>query len=320
MAQAQEAAGAADCTLLGVVTVTYNPDLAVLRRQAAEVPGESLYVLVDNASAAECRSGLRALAGERPRTVLVLNERNRGLAAALNQGVRRALAADPALSLVLLLDQDTEPGAAGIPALVSGWNALRGRDPAVGCVGPRLVDPRTGLQHGFHQIKAWRYRRIRPRAGEVQPIPVIGLNGSGTLIPVTVWRELDGLDESLFIDHVDTEWSFRVLSRGYRLYGIPGVSFGHRMGHASVRFWFFGWKLWPYRNPERHYYLFRNAVRLLRSDYAPGIWKLWVVPKLVATFVVHVVADPARGRQARAMLRGVRAGFGAGAAGANPRT
>lgn len=319
MPQGQPDPGPADCRSLGVVTVTYHPDLALLRKQAAEIPAESLYVLVDNASSEECRDTLRALAEARPRTVLVLNERNRGLAAGLNQGVRQALTAEPALSVVLLLDQDTVPGASGIAALLSRWNELRGRDSALGGVGPRLVDSRTGLDHGFHQIKGWRYRRVRPRAGEVAPVPVIGLNGSGTLVRVALWQELEGLDESMFIDHVDTEWSFRVLSNGYSLYGIPSVAFDHKMGHATVRFWFFGWRIWPYRNPERHYYLFRNAIRLLRSDYAPAIWKLWVIPKLVATFLVHLVADPARGAQARAMLSGVRAGFGRGAGGPYPQ-
>lgn len=172
-----------------------------------------------------------------------------------------------------------------------------------------MVDAHTGLQHGFHCMTRWRWLRRFPPATQTEPVRLANLNGSGTLIPAHIYRELGGLDDALFIDHVDTEWSFRVLAAGYALYGIPQVGFTHRMGESSVRFWLFGWRVWPSRSPRRHYFLFRNAVILMRRDYVPAVWKAWAVAKLLVTFAVHALFDPGRKEQSREMLRGLREGL-----------
>jgi len=103
--------------------------------------------------------------------------------------------------------------------------------------------------------------------------------------------------------------SWLALAAGYALYGMPQVGFIHRMGEASVRFWLFGWRVWPSRSPRRHYFLFRNAVILMRRDYVPAVWKAWAVAKLLVTFAVHALTDPRRKEQCRAMLRGLREGL-----------
>jgi len=129
-----------------------------------------------------------------------------------------------------------------------------------------------------------------------------------------LFRKLGGLDECLFIDHVDTEWAFRVLNAKLHLLGIPDATFDHAMGERSLRFWCFGWRIWPQRSPKRHYYLFRNAIWLMRRNYVPMIWKGWAVVKLALTFVVHATIDPQRGSQLRQMLAGIIAGIGEHAA------
>jgi len=103
-------------------------------------------------------------------------------------------------------------------------------------VGPLLIDIKTGLSHGFHQATSWRWQRAYPKAGSSEPVSCTNLNGSGTLMRIELFELLGGLEESLFIDHIDTEWSFRVLAHGYTLWGIPGAILQHRMGDApSIR-------------------------------------------------------------------------------------
>lgn len=112
------------------------------------------------------------------------------------------------------------------------------------------------------------------------------------------------IDEGLFIDHVDTDWSFRLLASGHRLYGVPQASFLHRMGDRATRLWFFGWRVCPVRSPHRHRYLFRNAVLLHRRSYVPCIWKVWAVVKLGLTMVVFALAGPRRLAQGGNMIAG----------------
>jgi rhamnosyltransferase len=295
-----------DPAQLACVTVTFAPDLEVLRRQLAQLPAAALKVLVDNGSPAPALESLRALAAETG-ALLVENGANLGLARALNIGAKTAAAARPGLAMLLLLDQDAEPGAGSVPALLAAWARLRSIDPALGCIGPALTDATTGALHGFHRIAGWRWSQVRPAGTE--PVRVDNLNGSGTLVRAELFDRLGGLAAELFIDHVDTDWAFRVRAAGYTLYGIPDVRFLHRMGESGIRFWCFGWRVWPRRSPSRHYYLFRNTVRLLRAREVPWVWKGWAMVKLALTFGLYLVLDPERGQQARNMWRGLRDGL-----------
>jgi rhamnosyltransferase len=297
----------AELPTLATVTVTYHPEPELLEAQLRQLPREALKVIVDNGSRPELLELVRALAASHPGVVLVENGDNLGLAAALNLGVGIAAARCAPEGLVLLLDQDTEPGEGNVESLVAGFRALRATHPALGAVGPRLRDVGTGLEHGFHRIAGLRWARYFP--ADATPLPVTNINGSGLLMPIALFQALGGLATDFFIDHVDTEWSFRLLADGRELYGLPGVSFRHRMGERSIRFWLFGWRVWPYRSPARHFFLFRNTVRLLRRPYVPAVWKSWAPVKLGVTFAVHLLFDGARRPQAKQMLRGVLAGL-----------
>lgn len=294
--------------LHAVVTVTFHPDLEVLGRQIDGL-GATRLVLVDNASPAATQRALRERAARAADAALVCNARNAGLAAALNQGAAEALRRWPDSEYFIFLDQDTEPPAGSVGQLVRELARLRRRDPRAGALGPQMIDAETGLGHGFHAIHGWRWGRLQPAEGASEPIACAGINGSGLTVPAAVFAELGGFDEDLFIDHVDTEWSFRAGHAGYRCYGLPGVAFRHRMGARTLRVWLLRWRPWPYRSAARHYYLFRNAVRLMRRDYVPRVWKAWAIAKLLLTALVHGIADAERAAQLRAMWRGVRDGL-----------
>lgn len=298
---------AADPSTIAIITVTYNPDIVVLEKQLAQLPAQALKVLVDNASSPMLLDRVRALAAGRSDIRLLENKVNEGLAKALNQGARIAQAANPECRFLLLLDQDTEPGQGGVEALAGAFQRLAATNPRLGCVGPRLLDANTGLEHGFHQISGWRWVRRFPR--DDQPVPVANLNGSGTFVSVETFNRVGGLSDDFFIDHVDTDWAFRVQACGYELFGLPGICFRHRMGVTGIRFWCLGWRVWPYRSPGRHYYLFRNTVRLLRQPQVPLVWKAWAPAKLMITFFVHLTVDPDRRAQVGQMVRGFRAGL-----------
>ena len=290
---------------VAVVTVTYHPEPGMLERQFAALPSDGLVVLVDNQSGAAEVANLQALAARRADTHLILNPSNAGLASALNQGVRYVAATDTSREFVLLMDQDSEPHPGSIGQLLESMLRLEEAGESVGCVGPRLVDNATGLQHGFHCMGRWRWFRRFPKQGSSEPISCANLNGSGTMVRTKLFLDLGGLDESLFIDHVDTEWAFRVLAAGHALFGIPQATFNHGMGERGLRFWWFGWRVWPQRAPMRHYYLFRNTVSLWARDYVPRVWKAWSAAKLALTMMINGVFGPRRIAQMQSMLRGV---------------
>lgn len=297
-----------DAATLATVTVTWNPGLDLLSAQLRELPTVTHKIIVDNASSTVVAEKIEALVSQLPNAVLLRNSENLGLAAAINQGVKHASALTPQAKFVLLLDQDSTPMPGSIETLIGAFETLAASGNNIGCAGPLLRDPDTGLTHGFHQCTRWRWKRVYPTPGSVQPVACANLNGSGTLVPMALFTKLGGLDESLFIDHVDTEWAFRVLANRYSLWGIPSAVFEHHMGQASTRFWFFGWRVWPSRSPQRHYYLFRNAVALMRRQYVPQVWKWWAVAKLMLTAGRTFICGPQRGQQLFNMAHGIVSG------------
>lgn len=298
-----------DAVTLATIAVTFNPDIDALAAQMGGLPQDCVKVVIDNASEAAVYERVQSLVARFQNVTLLHNEENIGLAAAINRGARVVSELDSVPRFVLLLDQDSEPQPGSIGALIAAFQKLEAEGNKVGCVGPSLRDPATGLMHGFHECTRLRWKRIYPPAGSVTPIACANLNGSGTLVPLALFLRLGGLDESFFIDHVDTEWAFRVLHSGYSLWGIPNAEFAHRMGQTSVRFWWCGWRVWPLRSPQRHFYLFRNAVLLMRRSYVPTVWKTWAVVKLILTVLTTTLTGLNRLEQLTHMIKGIKAGI-----------
>lgn len=290
------------------VTVTFNPTLNELEAQLNALPVDSIKVFVDNASNPQIWSEIKTLTDKFHNVHLIRSEKNLGLGAAINCGVEWLAALTPCPEFVLLLDQDSEPLEGSIEELLAKFKQLRAAGVNVGCVGPLLEDSDTSLTHGFHQSTRWRWKRAYPPVGSHELVPCANVNGSGTLMPVSLFQQLGGLDETLFIDHIDTEWSFRVAAHGYSLWGVPSAVFNHSMGEESMRFWLFGWRVWPVRSPVRHYYLFRNAVVLIKRPYVPRVWKFWAVTKLILTAVIMTITGPSRTQQLKNMWIGIRKG------------
>jgi phosphatidylinositol alpha-1,6-mannosyltransferase len=294
---------------IGTITVTFRPNPALLLNQLRSLPTACVKVIVENTPHDERRTDLGPLLEDVPGAVLVESAGNRGLAAGLDLGVRILRTRAPETTHVLFLDQDSEPRAGLVDALATGLTALEGAGRRPGAVGPRLLDATTGQTHALHVLSGWRWRRPLPPEAGALPVPVTTLNGSGLFMRRALYEELGGFDTSLFIDHVDTEWSFRLRAAGRTLWCVPNALLVHRMGTGSVRFGLRGRRIWPLRSAERHRTLFRNTLRLLRRREIPRVWKFWAAVKLALTALVHTLFDPERFTQLRAMARGLREGL-----------
>ena len=76
------------------------------------------------------------------------------------------------------------------------------------------------------------------------------------------------MNEDLFVDYIDIEWSYRVRYLGYKLYAIPTAIMNHTIG--DTRMSVLGRKI-SVHSPIRRYYLTRNSVHMLRWSYiSPG--------------------------------------------------
>ncbi|WP_244108457.1 glycosyltransferase family 2 protein [Burkholderia anthina] len=277
----------------GAVIVFYRPDhgcVARANRLATVWP----CVVVDNTESLSTPDAL----GLDARVDYVANGANLGIATALNQGIERLIAMG--CRSALLFDQDSEPSDELLIELPRTLATARMHDRRVALVGPAYEDARLGGVAPFVRFGYLTLRRIQPEG--VQPIDVDFLITSGSCVNLDVWRDIGPMDDALFIDFVDLEWCVRARSKGYSVLGAPALRLTHELGGEPVRF--FG-RSYPGHGPVRHYYLFRNAIALIRRGYVPWSWKSTELVKMPVRLAIYALFMQPRLAHLRLSLLGI---------------
>ena len=214
--------------------------------------------------------------------VVVRHDNNRGIAAALNTGIREALTDADALA-VLTVDQDSQLPARFVRRLLDTWRDAESAGVRVGLVAPQKVTGQPDQRPGRPPIQ------------------------SGQLIPVTTLRRVGDFDARLFIDGVDDDYALRCLDAGLALVVAEGLTIGHRLG-ATHDVTIAGRTVTLTRSaPFRYYYLTRNRLWLVRRNARRH--PRWAVAQafgLLRHLVVVQTLVPDRHARADAVWRGVR--------------
>lgn len=280
------------------IIVTYHPDIVVLRQLIERLDTQvAATVIVDNGSPSCIAT---AVAGCSNNAVVVPLVENRGIAAAQNIGIAHAKDLNP--DYAVLFDQDSSPEPGMIATLVDAAARLQASGAKVGCVGPVYVDPRQSTPPFFVRIRGVSLERILCTGEEAGPIPVDHLIASGSLFPMATLDAVGGMREDLFIDYVDIEWCERALVMGYQSYGVCAAVMHHSLGDDPIRF--MGMQL-PARSPLRHYYMFRNAVRLYGQPGLRWNWKVVDGLRLVRKYVFYGMFAKPRAAHLKMMSLGV---------------
>ena len=284
------------------VVVTFNPERDVLLREFALLVSQVDKIwLVDNASSqslADCVSVL-PWAGK---LELVQMSANLGLGAAQNAGIQLARAAGA--NHILILDQDSEPMPDMVDRLLAASERLQSSGVPVAAVAPVYADSATGPASGFVRLGWLDFKKQTALPGQ-EVVEADFVISSGSLIPVSVLDDIGPMDESLFIDHVDTEWCFRAQSKGYRLFGVPGARMVHTLGDRRSRIWFLRWRNVPYHSPFRYYYILRNSLLMQRRPYMPLKWRVAELIRCCRVVCSYGFFAPQRGACLRMMWRGI---------------
>jgi rhamnosyltransferase len=117
------------------------------------------------------------------------------------------------------------------------------------------------------------------------------------------------MDETLFIDHVDTEWCLRAKARGFAIFATRQAVLRSSLGDRTFRFWFGRWRYAPLHSPIRHYYMLRNSILLMLRGDMPSAWKLYAARQAFATFLFYSLFGTERFQHWLSMTRGIRDGL-----------
>ena len=286
------------------VIVSYHPEPAAIAGLVNIVtPQVGAVVVIDNASGGTWQRPLGEVLAAGGGALLG-QSRNIGLAAAQNLGIDWARS--KGYSYVLLLDQDSKPGADMVASLLQALQALSATD-RVAAVGPRFHDLRENRDAPFVRIGFPKNRKLWCVAGT----PYIAcdfLISSGALIPLAVLERVGVMNAELFIDNVDLEWGFRAQAQGYALYGVCTATMNHRLGDTRRSLPFGAGKVVVHR-PLRLYYMMRNRVLLYKMRHTPRTWIAQDLPRMLVKLLLFGVLIGPRKRNLRSMLRGLGDGL-----------
>jgi N-acetylglucosaminyl-diphospho-decaprenol L-rhamnosyltransferase len=220
-------------------------------------------VVVDNASADGSAEMIRA---EFPQVRLLVNDDNRGFAAASNQGL--ALSRGRQL---LLLNPDTEVLGDALPDMLRYVDA----HPAVGALGPRLRYPDGSLQSSRRRfptfatalvestvVQEWwsdnrilrRYYMADTPDDAIQPVDWVV--GACLLVRREAYEQVGGLDEGFFMYSEEMDWCHRIKDAGWEVVYLPTATVVHHEGKSSEQV-----------VPARHIHFQSSKVRYFRKHH-----------------------------------------------------
>lgn len=257
---------------VAVIVVTYNSSdvigglLDCLPRALDGVDAD--VIVVDNASVDDSVRRARA-AGVVDR--VLVSERNRGYAAAINDGARTAEHWDA----LLVLNPDLRPS----PGMASQLLAAS-REPRVGLCVPKLVEADGAMAWSLRRepsaARAWAEalmggtRAARHGWGELV-VPgddpaatkerADWATGAAMLITRPCWDDVGPWDETFFLYGEETDYALRARDRGWALRQAPDAVATHLRGEAPT-------------NPRLWSLLQCNRVRLVRArrGFVAGAW------------------------------------------------
>ncbi len=286
------------------IVVTFSPDVAALQKLlTATLPQVDALVIVDNGAAEDTFDGF-CVRVENAKVVILKQPGNIGLAAAFNRGI--VWARERGFSHVLLLDQDSEPAQGMVDTLMQAFSSSFAGQ-RIAAVGPRFHDAREDRYAPFVRIGFPINCKIYDSGKEGLVVSDF-LISSGSLISLAALADIGPMDEGLFIDNVDLEWSFRALAKGYALIGACTTTMHHRLGQSRLQLPF-GLGHITVHDPVRLYYIMRNRLLLYRLPHTPTVWIAQDVPRVAVKFILFSMLIRPRMRNIRFMLAGLRDGL-----------
>ncbi len=262
--------------------ISYNPDIIRLEENIESIYSQvSKVVILDNGS--RNILDIESICEKYENILLIKNEKNNGIAFALNQIGDYAFC--EGYSYFLTLDQDSISDDGLINELQRMFS-----DDTVGIACPYIN------RHNDY-IK-------RSNITEVNSCIT-----SGSLMNTKIWCEIGGFWDYLFIDEVDHEYCYHMRNQGYRILQTNNVSINHIIGSPkTIRK--YGHVFHPTNHsPFRRYYISRNCIlmKLLYPHESEPFKKRYRM--LFRIFVSTMLCEDQKLMKVKAMIKGILDAF-----------
>lgn len=252
-----------------VILVAYNPDIYELEKAIERLKKQTNIVII-------CNNSVFDLEFEDKQLKVFNFNNNLGIAKAQSIGMKWAF--ENGADFILQMDQDSVPDEKLVENLLYCYNELTQKGYKVGLVGSQDFDKDTkeyskALINKGTQIKNTQYYLVSD------------ILSSGSLIPKEIYDLIGGMDDDLFIDIVDFEYCWRVLSKDYLVVKNINALIAHKLGDGKTKL--FGCFNINIGSPFRHYYQFRNILYMMNRKYVPFKWKISQLIKLLSKLILY---------------------------------
>lgn len=261
--------------------VTYNPDLVRLKLNLSAIINQvDEVVIVDNGS--KNKEEIISLAEGYANVTVTGNKNNRGIAAALNQIGDIAVA--KRYDYFLTLDQDSVADSGLVEKLCLPFSKK-----TVGATCPYI----NRKNDFFAEDKT-----------ETVKVAIT----SGEMVKTSVWEEIGGFWEYLFIDEVDHEFSYQIRRRGYTIIQTHAVAINHIIGEPFSKK-VLGHQFHPTNHSAfRRYYIARNNVimqHLFPNEKEPFPHRYKMLVRIIVSILF---CEREKVAKIGAILRGIKDG------------
>jgi rhamnosyltransferase len=288
------------------VIVTYNPELIILSRQLQSLINQvDKIVIVENCS--NNIDGIKKTIEDfsyssKQEIHLICNSTNEGLGKAQNRGIKFAKD-DIKTTHVILFDQDSILDEEFVNGLIDSEKKLLGQGIKLSAIGPVYYDEITNETYPITKYRGPFIDRIKPSS---EPVEATFLIASGCLISVNIFDVVGYMNEDLFIDYIDVEWSFRAKSFGYQVYASPNSKMKHTIGDNRTSI--FGRSI-SIHSPLRRYYLYRNSIYMVKNPNISFGYKIREITFNLMRFIVFLVLSKERMKYFKYSISGFIDGF-----------
>ena len=259
---------------IAAVVVWFNPDK--INGDTSPIDNIKTYLshvgkiyIVDNSS---CDNSSFAFSVEN--SVYISNKNENGIAGALNKGCMAAK--KDGFDWVLTMDQDSRFDEEQLLEYLKISEEYSADDL---CVSFSLRHHKDNRIISFtDQIRFKILSPIKRKLLHITDLPPAGSDApidtnvkyctweiitSANLVKLEAWEKVGGYDESLFIDLVDVDFTYKLNLAGYKILKFPWLYFHHNLGEPKQTFFS---KKTPMESDFRMRYIFRNLM-ILKDRY-----------------------------------------------------
>lgn len=223
---------------------------------------------------------------------------NKGIATAQNIGLKYAI--EQASDFVLLSDPDSQIPDQAVTTLFKTYEHMVAKGFKVGGVGSTAYNRLTGSPYPLNS-------NFIQHLPDEKVTEVTFLMNSISLIPTSLFSRVGLMDESLFIDGIDSEWCWRGAHQsGLHFFLDDHLHIMHQLGLGTR---IIGGKERSITPPARFYYQFRNFLWLCRRDYVPRKWLKENGCKYLIKAIYYPIMVAPRWEYVRNICKGILAGI-----------